>query len=620
MFGALYDRPAFGKNVVKLLKPAGCGGRCLPGPVMTIRINKTLLAAFIFWPAFANAQSADEIIERFRSATSSAVEKSQGSIVLKGELCAGELCFPSTLYLKFPRRFRLEMEVLNQSFLMIGNDSLRWEHNPLGKSKLERLSPSNNSRGGPGNFLDFMGGRLTRYKELGIKVELLGKVQLDSVETFQIRAIGDSSTVTYYLNTKNSLVNRIIRGDKVSDFRNYFTENGNLFPRLIIERSENQLMIFRFDSVAFDRPLEDDLFHIPDSVLNKTKNADYEDIKTLVDNGNYDEAIGRYNTVIRKEGGSRTLYNLRGLAHLRKGDYYTAIADFTRALEYQNDDPALYHNRGLAKFYLGDFTNSMKDYDAALALDTNLAVTYKERGVLFYRQSKYEQALEDFNRAIHLNPQGATLYFNRGATLAGLSRYEEAVRDYRECEALGYADPDLFNFRGVSHYRLKEYDTAAVYFKRAIAADAKNVRYRENLSRTHYALGAYEEAENLFLEILQDNPEKHDIANMIGLCRFAIEDYQGAVQYFTRAIEIDSAIALYFNNRASARALLEDYQGAIADYDKSISLHPNNPEVFFERGMLKIRTSKKIEGCMDLGTANEMKFEKAHEAILANCH
>jgi hypothetical protein len=65
---------------------------------------------------------------------------------------------------------------------------------------------------------------------------------------------------------------------------------------------------------------------------------------------------------------------------------------------------------------------------------------------------------------------------------------------------------------------------------------------------------------------------------------------------------------------------MEDYEGAIADYGESIRLYPNDASIFYRRGLLKIHTSKKLEGCMDLGTAHEMKYEPAKDAIMKNCN
>ena len=66
--------------------------------------------------------------------------------------------------------------------------------------------------------------------------------------------------------------------------------------------------------------------------------------------------------------------------------------------------------------------------------------------------------------------------------------------------------------------------------------------------------------------------------------------------------------------------MLEDYVGAVKDYSESIRIYPNDPHVFYKRGIIKIHTSQKMEGCLDLATANEMKYEPAREAIMKNCN
>jgi tetratricopeptide (TPR) repeat protein len=114
-----------------------------------------------------------------------------------------------------------------------------------------------------------------------------------------------------------------------------------------------------------------------------------------------------------------------------------------------------------------------------------------------------------------------------------------------------------------------------------------------------------------------DDAEAH---NMIGLCKYREEDYSGAIKKFSRSIELAPKNAQYLDNRASAKEHIQDFEGAIADYSASIGLYPSDPEVYYKRGLVKIHTSKKLEGCMDLGTASEMKHEGAKEAIRKNCN
>jgi hypothetical protein len=83
---------------------------------------------------------------------------------------------------------------------------------------------------------------------------------------------------------------------------------------------------------------------------------------------------------------------------------------------------------------------------------------------------------------------------------------------------------------------------------------------------------------------------------------------------------MQKAVPNYYLNRAEAREQVEDHVGALSDYSEFIKILPSNPYVFFKRGLIKIKTSQKLEGCMDLGTAKEMGYEAASEAIITYCN
>jgi tetratricopeptide (TPR) repeat protein len=104
------------------------------------------------------------------------------------------------------------------------------------------------------------------------------------------------------------------------------------------------------------------------------------------------------------------------------------------------------------------------------------------------------------------------------------------------------------------------------------------------------------------------------------LCKYKEENYKGAIKNFSKSIEMDGKNAAYYDNRAAAKEMIEDYEGAITDYGESIRVYPNDASVFYKRGLIKLYTSKKMEGCIDLGTAHEMKYEPAKDAIFQNCN
>ena len=57
------------------------------------------------------------------------------------------------------------------------------------------------------------------------------------------------------------------------------------------------------------------------------------------------------------------------------------------------------------------------------------------------------------------------------------------------------------------------------------------------------------------------------------------------------------------------------YAEAIADYDKCLELNANLAEAYYNRGLAKVKSSKKDEGIADLGKAGELGLYGAYSMI-----
>lgn len=72
-----------------------------------------------------------------------------------------------------------------------------------------------------------------------------------------------------------------------------------------------------------------------------------------------------------------------------------------------------------------------------------------------------------------------------------------------------------------------------------------------------------------------------------------------------------------------------DYNTAINNYTKCIAILQKDNEnqygyylkyAFFNRGLARIKTQRKNEGCLDLSKAGELGQEKAYQAITEYCN
>lgn len=572
------------------------------------------------------SQSERQIVAKYKEALGNSVGiDSVHTMEVSGEFTIQNIALPITFWTKFPHYMRMEMQFQNLKFIQVSNDTVKWEHDPLnGKDSIEPVERDKDDRN---STFDFSSHDLLDYEKLHYRLKLIRKEKMDSLEVYRLELFKDKNSQPFskfFINTKTSLLYKVEDDQGYRYFADYTRIRGFAFPRFVIDSKEK--VQGRFSRINIDLELPDSLFVIPKDVLDQ-HHRDQQEGDDLLSKADafyeaeqYDSADIYYTQVIEEDGESFSAYNSRGLTRIAKSEYYEAIADFNRAMKIRPAAWSAVNNRGLAKYYLGDFEGAVKDYGKSIELDSTIITPRKNRGRAYMQLRKYDLAVTDFSNAIKLNDKDGDAHYRLGIALAQLEKYSEALQSYQQAIRLNYVTGELHNYKGVTEYKLESYDSARVSFQKAMVAVPDNLQYLENYGRSFYALEKYEEAAEQFELYLKKDPNNADIHNMIGLCKYHDENYKGAIKDFSRSIELDGKVSVYYNNRASAKEFLQDYEGAIADYSESIRIYPNNAFVFYKRGLIKFHTSKKIEGCLDLATANEMKYEPAKEAIMKNCN
>lgn len=583
----------------------------------------------VFCSSIAYSQSEQEIVSKYRNALDQSVhEGSLKTFKLKGDFSMAKLTFPMVLSFKAPSLMRIEMSFQDLTFLQVSNDSLQWKYNPMEDKHL--ITPTvKNASGYPDQdqTFDFVSYDLLNYNDRGYRLKLKGKEKIDSLEVFVLELTKDRKSKTKYLiNQRNFLMYKVEDEKGYRYFSNYINQDGFTFPRSILNVSKEQTLDIKLNHLEFNVSLDDSLFVIPESAFAKSSKQDnvIESLLSHADDlyeaGNYDSAVVHYSKAIKAGEANYRALNSRGLAKIQLKNYYEAIGDFNTAIEINPSGSKAFNNLGLAKFYLGDLTGAIIDYSKAIELEPTFLIAIKNRGLAYINNKNYELAVGDFKEAIKIKPEDGEAHLKHGVALAELGSFDDALAAYDLAIANNFKSAEVYNYKGVSQYRLEKYDSATVNFHDAFKLDPANLQYLENYGRALYEAGDYKTAALQFEFYLKKQADNSEIHNLIGLCKFNEENFKGAIKDFTKSIELNGKEATYFDNRAAAKEMVEDYEGAIKDYSESIRIYPNDASVFYKRGLIKLLTSKKLEGCMDLATANEMQYEPAKDAILSNCH
>jgi outer membrane lipoprotein-sorting protein len=158
------------------------------------------LAIFVLLPLSANAQTADEIVNKALAARGG-LERIKA---VKSERVTGRISFTGgmegtfALELKRPRKMRLEIDLGGQKAIRVyDGKSAGWMINPFAENK-DVQPMSEEELKGISEESDF-DGPLVDYKAKGSQVELIGKEQFDDKPVYRLQLTNKNGDVRFYV-------------------------------------------------------------------------------------------------------------------------------------------------------------------------------------------------------------------------------------------------------------------------------------------------------------------------------------------------------------------------------------------------------------------------------------
>ena len=233
-------------------------------------MKKILCAILSFAFVSANAQTADDIIQKYSKAMGglaafNAIKtmKTTGTITTQGV----DLTLTSQII--NGKAVRSDVQAMGQSVINSYKDGKGWKINPFaGVTTITDMTPE--------ELIDFksqsmIANQLMDYKARGHKVELQGQEDVEGVKTYKIKLTNkdDNKVTTYFISvTDNTIVKSVstrqLQGQDIeietfySDIKDF---NGLKFPMVRTQKMQGQVFQeIKIATIEFNVPVDEKIF------------------------------------------------------------------------------------------------------------------------------------------------------------------------------------------------------------------------------------------------------------------------------------------------------------------------------------------------------------------------
>ena len=347
--------------------------------------------------------------------------------------------------------------------------------------------------------------------------------------------------------------------------------------------------------------------------------------QALVALGKPNSAIADLNVVVAAEPENADALLSRGIAYGDTGDHESALADLSKAIAIKPREAAAYGERSWIYHLKAQKYFAKKDLDKALSLDPNFVDSLSDRAFTLYLSGAYKKSADVYTRVLELEPDNTSARSWRAANYKELKQYLKGIADL---DLILSEEPDssnllkraeLYLLSGDSEKALTDANKAvdldpSVAFslqsrgdlllamgKKAEALDDYNAAIKLDpkntmswMSRVDYYLGEgeYDKALSDIDKAVEIAP-RSEIDFEIALSRRS--EIHHELGHYDKAIDdlrllIDSFpgnAALYRYQVATVLATRGDFKVSEAELNKAIAATPNEPRVYFLRGVVR---------------------------------
>lgn len=375
-------------------------------------------------------------------------------------------------------------------------------------------------------------------------------------------------------------------------------------------------------------------------VVNQTDTMSLQSGISLLNDGNYAEALKEFESVIASNPQSAAAWNYKSFSLFKLGRYNESIQASDKTIALDQNYTAAWTTKGYNLNLLERYNEAIPAFDHALSLNSNNADPWIGKGISYFSLHNYSAAIVSFDRAITIAPTDRNAWNYKGKSLQALNNYPDAVAAYDASLKLNPGDVQILLNKGDCLNALKDYQNASSVFNGVLTNDPKNKRAITGVGTALLNQGKYQDALTSFNNALSVDPNYVDalvgksrallnlknsfdslqIANKAleldpqnsaaWICKadtWAMQSkYSDALQAYDQALKITPNSLDALMGKADVLVKVEDYHGAVSILEKALTISPNNKDLWNEKGYALMKKGENSNAEIALNKAIEL--------------
>lgn len=330
--------------------------------------------------------------------------------------------------------------------------------------------------------------------------------------------------------------------------------------------------------------------------------------------GLYQEAIERFNKVLRLERSNSTAFSLIAACYTlqdefkdgenyykkackvgvnnpqihtnyatalaQKGKRFKAVEIYKAALKIDPNDFEALHYMGIVLCDLGHFEDAVETLEKAIKVENKNPVTYFYLSLASIRLDKSKEALALVEKALELKPDYADCMMIKGVALAKTGKEAECISCFSANEKGQENNPHYYTYWGISLQVFGRYAEAKERFLHSFELDRDNEYNLFYLAENYIKEGNSTPALQLYMKIVEKNNNNAVAHEKIGDILYRRGEYKNAINSYLSGIKVSRKHTHLYNKIAKCYYYLEDFNTSESYYVKSIDYNPDLIEAY----------------------------------------